>query len=178
MRSTVTGRAIGDGELSAAYWVDNLRQPVQLADVVEGLLREGYETFVEMSPHPVLLPALEELVDDCGVAGTVVGSLHRERPERALDAVIGGSASCVRLSLRLERFYAAGGRRVDLPTYAWQRQRYWIETSVLHGRGGKRRVIRCLGCGCRWRAPRRSTRRCCRGRSIPGSTTIGWAKQR
>jgi len=127
MRSTVTGQPVGEEELGATYWADNARQPVRLAEVVDRLVGEGHGIFVELSPHPVLLPALEELVGDSGTAGTVTGSLYRDRPERASMLAAAGRLHVVGGPLRLERLYGEDGRRVELPTYAWDRQRYWLE---------------------------------------------------
>jgi acyl transferase domain-containing protein/non-ribosomal peptide synthetase component F len=138
MRSTVTGRWIGQGDLRAAYWADNLRQAVQFAEAVEGLLEEKHGILVEVSPHPVLLPALEELVSDTGVEGVVVGSLHRERPERASILASVGKLHVMGYPLRLERLYRDDHARVALPLYPWQRRRYWIETSALLARAGER----------------------------------------
>src|SRR5262249_11138618 len=137
MHSTVTCRAIGAKELNARYWADNLRKPVRLAEVVEGLLREGHGVFVEISPHPILLPALEELCGDSAVEGTVVGSLFRERPERASMLASVGKLHVLGYSLRLERLYARGGLGVEMPCYAWQRKRYWVDSSGLGARSGE-----------------------------------------
>ncbi|WP_315833556.1 non-ribosomal peptide synthetase/type I polyketide synthase [Bradyrhizobium prioriisuperbiae] len=137
MHSTVTGQPVGDGELNAAYWMDNVRQPVRFAKVVEALLGQGHSIFVELSPHPVLLPALDELVGDSSIAGTVTGSLYRERPERASMLAAAGKLHVVGGLLRLERLYGEDSRRVELPTYAWDRQRYWLEGSALQGRAGE-----------------------------------------
>src|SRR5262245_15619724 len=137
MRSTVTSRAIGANELNATYWAENLRQPVRLAEVVEGLLGEGHEVFVEISPHPILLPALEELCGDSDVDALAVGSLLRERPERASMLASAGKLHVLGCPLRLERLYSNGGSRVELPRYPWQRKRYWIESSGLQARSGE-----------------------------------------
>ncbi|MCH9688758.1 MAG: acyltransferase domain-containing protein [Deltaproteobacteria bacterium] len=58
--STVTARPVEGPQLDAAYWVRNLRDPVRLWPVVEQLLAQGYRDFVEISPHPVLLPSIEQ----------------------------------------------------------------------------------------------------------------------
>ncbi len=57
--STVHGAITPGTELNAQYWVRNLRQPVRLATATVALAREGYTCFVELSPHPILVPALE-----------------------------------------------------------------------------------------------------------------------
>jgi acyl transferase domain-containing protein len=172
MRSTVTGRTIGANELNATYWVENLRQPVRLAAVVEGLLREGHENFVEISPHPILLPALEELCSDSEVEATAVGSLFRQRPERTSMRASAGKLHVLGCPLRLERLYPQGGSRVDLPSYPWQRKRYWIESSGLHARSGEATGHPLLGARVSMAGADGCLNRCCRVRSIPGCTAI------
>jgi acyl transferase domain-containing protein len=128
MVSTVTGEQVKAGELSAAYWSDNLRKPVQFASVVEKLLAEGPTLFVEVSPHPVLLPALEEIRSDAEVStGTAVGSLYRNKSERHRLLSALGALHAHGASVNFQGVFTGGGRRVELPTYAWQRQRYWLE---------------------------------------------------
>ena len=82
---------IREGELDGSYWAENLRRPVRFLEVLRGLSAEGHGVFVEVSPHPVLVSALEEHLAETAAAGTAVGSLVRERPERAsLLASLGG----------------------------------------------------------------------------------------
>jgi acyl transferase domain-containing protein/aryl carrier-like protein len=127
MRSTVTLATIEGQELGAAYWADNLRQPVRFAQAVQALLAEGHGLFVEMSPHPVLTPAVEEMRRASGQKGAAVGSQRREQPERAALLESLGALYVHGWATAWERLFPAGGRRVALPNYAWQRERHWIE---------------------------------------------------
>jgi acyl transferase domain-containing protein len=138
MRSTVTGQPIRAGELDATYWVSNLRQPVLLAKVAEDLLREGHGVFLEVSPHPILLPALEEVCSDSELEGTVVGSLVRDCPERMSMLAALGKLHVSGCQVELEHLFSeAPARPVELPSYAWQRTRYWIESSGSQTRHGE-----------------------------------------
>src|ERR1700721_1702143 len=126
--STVTcGWADGAG-LDAGYWYDNVRNTVRFAEAVRALAADGYRMFVEVSAHPVLTAAVTETAQDAGAdAGLVVtGTLDREPP------------GARRLLASLARVHTAGprvdwaavlgtGRRVDLPTYAFQHQLFWPE---------------------------------------------------
>ncbi|MBT2479355.1 type I polyketide synthase [Streptomyces sp. ISL-94] len=116
--STLTGRVAVGGELrSAAYWVDQVRGTVRFADAVETLVGEGVGSFLELGPDGVL-SAL------CG--GVPV--LRRGRGEvRSLLAAV--AAVHVRgTGVDWGAFFAgSGARRVALPTYAFQRRRYWLE---------------------------------------------------
>jgi len=62
--STVTGGFEDGHDLDAVYWAANLRQPVRFADAVATLVDSRHERFIEMSPHPVLVPAVREAIDD------------------------------------------------------------------------------------------------------------------
>ena len=135
IHSTVTGTVLTGGELSARYWADNLRQPVQFARVVQGLLSANITLFVEMSPHPLLVTAVEQLLQEAGAPGLATGSLRREQPERLTMLQALGALCCHGLSLDSAQLFPKGGRRVDLPRYSWQRQRHWTDPSLpSHGR--------------------------------------------
>ena len=56
--STMSGRVETGACFTPSYWADNLRQPVRFATMVTALLHDGYDTFVEMSPHPLLTGAM------------------------------------------------------------------------------------------------------------------------
>jgi acyl transferase domain-containing protein len=127
MRSTVTGEPVTGDELGPAYWVDNLRNPVLFSQVVQGLIRDGHEIFVEISPHPILVPAIDENLSDSGGRGVAVASLRRNADERAamLDAL--GTIYTWRYPVPWRRQFPHGGRCVPLPAYPWQRERHWLE---------------------------------------------------
>lgn len=129
MRSTVSGELLQGTELSASYWVLNLRQTVRFADTVRALLADEYNLFVEVSPHPLLVPALEELVATGKPGATVVGSLRRSQPERAALLSSLGGLWLQGCPVAWDKLFPTGGRRLDLPTYAWQRQRHWRDTA-------------------------------------------------
>ncbi|NEA03411.1 SDR family NAD(P)-dependent oxidoreductase, partial [Streptomyces sp. SID10116] len=124
--STVTGDVIDTGVMDAEYWFTNLRQTVRFDAALKGLLGAGHRVFVESSPHPVLVGAVSQAAEGEGVSGvTAVGTLRRNE---------GGSARL--LQSLAEVFVAglavdwspwvAGGRLVELPTYAFQRRRHWL----------------------------------------------------
>jgi acyl transferase domain-containing protein/acyl carrier protein len=130
MRSTVTGKSLSGPELLAGYWADNLRQPVRFAQAVQSLLDEGHGLFVEMSPHPLLVPAVEELRLSAQRPGVSVGSLRRGQEERPELFESLGKLWAQGHSVTWARLFASGGRRVPLPTYPWQRQRYWVDVAT------------------------------------------------
>ncbi|MGW0885251.1 SDR family NAD(P)-dependent oxidoreductase [Streptomyces sp. NPDC002671] len=124
--STVTGAAIAGEDLTPAYWYQNCRQPVAFQPAVEALLADGFTHFVECAPHPALGIHIEQTAEREGRAVVVTGSLRRDE---------GGPA---RLLTSAAQRYVRGGevawdpvfgdaRRVLLPTYAFDRKRYWLE---------------------------------------------------
>ncbi|WP_367127401.1 SDR family NAD(P)-dependent oxidoreductase [Saccharothrix sp. HUAS TT1] len=130
--STVTGDRLDTTELDADYWYRNLRQPVELEKTTRALLDHGHRTFIEISPHPVLTGSLRDTCDDAGTSAGVVGSLRR------------GDGSWVRVTTSLAEASVAGARvdwassfegtgSVELPTYAFQRRRFWLEPTAVTG---------------------------------------------
>ncbi|MGW2723567.1 SDR family NAD(P)-dependent oxidoreductase [Streptomyces sp. NPDC001492] len=122
--STVTAQPVPGDRLDAGYWYRNLSEPVRFADTIRRMLDDGYRYFVELSPHPSLASAIESVAAEAGIDAVSVGSLRRE--EGALDDLL----------RRLGELYTAGrtpdwqalfpaGRRVELPTYAFARERHW-----------------------------------------------------
>jgi acyl transferase domain-containing protein/trans-aconitate methyltransferase/acyl carrier protein len=129
MRSTVTCGAVQGPELVAEYWADNVRRPVRFAQVVKGLIGEGYTVFVEMSPHPILQPSVEEILGSSGRDGVAVGSLRRHQGERRALLEALGALWVKGHPVAWDRQFPDGGRKLPLPTYAWQRERYWIDAA-------------------------------------------------
>jgi len=124
--STVTGGEIAGRALDADYWARNLRQPVRFADAVAGLDRAGYRAFLEISPHPIVAVAIEQTVGPRVIAG----SLRRGRGD--LEA-LGESLALLYASgtpVDWHQIYRSAQPCVPLPTYPWQRERYWT-----HGGG-------------------------------------------
>ncbi|MFJ5265007.1 type I polyketide synthase [Streptomyces sp. NPDC088387] len=124
--STVTGETVDTTDLDAAYWVRNLRHTVEFATAVDGLAAEGHGLFVEMSPHPVLTMAVEEAADG---SLTAVGSLRRDDggPDRFLASLAEAHVHGATVDWAPA---FPGATAVDLPTYAFQRQRHWMDSGT------------------------------------------------
>ncbi len=123
--STVSGALIDAAELDHDHWYRSLRHTVEFEQATRSLLVDGVRHFVEVSPHPVLAVGLRETAEDAGVDATVVGSLRRDRG--GLDRFVGSVAEAHARGVPLD--WAAvfpGARRVDLPTYPFQRRAYWL----------------------------------------------------
>ncbi|MGP4114739.1 SDR family NAD(P)-dependent oxidoreductase, partial [Streptomyces sp. 4N509B] len=133
--SAVTGETLDTAGMDAAYWYRNLRQPVRFATAVEAALAEGHRRFVEVSAHPVLTMSVQAIAEEVTrTPAVVVGTLRRAEDEanRLLANVaelwVNGT------TVDWSAFYAGRPvQRVDLPTYAFQRKRYWLEPQTLAG---------------------------------------------
>ncbi|WP_432431155.1 type I polyketide synthase [Streptomyces hygroscopicus] len=128
--STVTGGVLDTTGLDTGYWYRNLRQTVRFEETVGAVLEAGDAVFVEVSAHPVLAAAVQETAEARGAErSAVVGSLRRDEggPERFAASLAEVWVRGVRVDWT-RAFEGTGVRRVDLPTYAFQRQRYWLET--------------------------------------------------
>ncbi|MFF5563628.1 SDR family NAD(P)-dependent oxidoreductase [Streptomyces sp. NPDC012623] len=128
--STVTGALFDTAGLDAEYWYTNLRQSVLFADTTRVLLDGGYGVFVECSPHPVLVHSIEETADAVGAEVTGIGSLRRDEGGAARFLASLGEAFTrgVPVDWRTA-FSGTPVRRFDLPTYAFQRERFWLGRS-------------------------------------------------
>ncbi|MGH3226652.1 MAG: polyketide synthase dehydratase domain-containing protein, partial [Streptosporangiaceae bacterium] len=113
--------------LDADYWYRSLREPVAFAAVTRSLLADGYRFFVEASPHPALVVPLAETAQEAGAAVVVTGSLRRDQDDPLALARSLGQLHCRGLGVDWARYFRAWQpRRVDLPTYAFQRERFWL----------------------------------------------------
>ncbi len=132
--STVAAGQIDTAELNAEYWYRNAREPVQFDATVRDLLTARFGVFLEVSAHPVLTVALQDILEDALADSSrtlVTGTLRRGEggPERFL-------ASAAELWVNgLEVDWGAlldgpEANHVTLPTYPFQRQRYWVDPAA------------------------------------------------
>ncbi|MHC3412573.1 type I polyketide synthase, partial [Streptomyces sp. DT17] len=132
--STVTGRPMDTSGLDADYWYQNLRRTVRFEDTTRALLDDGFTLFVEASPHPGLFVGLGETVAAAGATATPVCSLRRH--QGGMDRFVTSLAEAYTHGAPVDWtpfFDAASANRVDLPTYAFQRERYWAAAPAATG---------------------------------------------
>ncbi|MFI0424918.1 type I polyketide synthase [Spongiactinospora sp. 9N601] len=125
--STVTAGLLDTAELTAEYWFDNARRPVDFAGAVGALLADGYRLFVESSPHPVLGMAVQGIAEQAGAEAVTVGTLHRDRGDRFPVSL--AEAHARGAAVDWGALSGGAGNRVDLPTYAFQRRRHWLDSA-------------------------------------------------
>ncbi|MDA3647922.1 acyltransferase domain-containing protein [Saccharopolyspora indica] len=123
--SNVTGE-VCDDIATPEYWGRHVRAAVRFADGVHALHEKGVRHFVEVGPDAVLTAMAQECVP-----GSCIATSRRNRPETTgvLDAVArlhvdGGEVDWQRV------FETWRPRRADLPTYAFQHQRYWLDDAA------------------------------------------------
>lgn len=109
---------------SAQYWVNHIRRPVRFADSVRHLQTRGATHFIEAGPGSGLTASIEQSL--ASAESVVVSALGKDRPEVA--SLMGAAGHLFTTGVRVDWpavFAGSGGRRVELPTYAFQRRRFW-----------------------------------------------------
>ncbi|MEU9117768.1 type I polyketide synthase, partial [Streptomyces sp. NPDC048483] len=129
--STLTGEPIDTADLDAGYWFRNLRQTVRFEDAVRAAATAGHTVFIEASAHPVLTVGVQQTLEDADVSGAVLGTLRRDHGDMAQLLTAFGQAHVHGLPVAWDKVLAPyRPQRVGLPTYAFQRERYWLPTAV------------------------------------------------
>ncbi|MFF9863753.1 SDR family NAD(P)-dependent oxidoreductase, partial [Streptomyces tendae] len=132
--STVTGEpAVGWD--SAPYWVGQVREAVRFADAVGTLEAAGVSRFLELGPDGVLSAMVQQSATDtvpgtdAGAAVVAVAATRRDRDEAETLLSALGRLHTTGVPVDWAAFFeGTGARRVDLPTYPFQRQRYWVDS--------------------------------------------------
>ena len=129
--STILAKQMEGSELTADYWWKNVRNSVLFQATIEQLAEVGHHTFLEIGPHPALSRSIIECLHT--KKGTVIPSLRRKNKD---ESVLDERALLLN---SLGKLYVCGyavdwtkqypeGQVVRLPSYPWQRERYWSET--------------------------------------------------
>lgn len=126
IHSTAFDRLLDGSEFDGAYWADNLRRPVHLAAAIVSAVAGADRTlFVEVSPHPVLIAAIEDCVAASGADAAVVHSQHRDEDGWHALLTALGTAFTYGCEPDWDRVYP-GGSFAPLPGYPWQGRRFWV----------------------------------------------------
>ncbi|WP_149831312.1 type I polyketide synthase, partial [Streptomyces tailanensis] len=127
--SNVTGRPADRGLVCTPdYWVRHVREAVRFADGVTALREQGARIFLELGPDGPLTAMVADILDDDEV--TAVATMRRDRDEAGTVAAALGRVHDAHGTVDWERFFAGtGARSVPLPTYAFQRRRYWLDAA-------------------------------------------------
>ncbi|WP_437494041.1 type I polyketide synthase [Sorangium sp. So ce1014] len=135
MYSTVTGAQIEGESLDSGYFARGIRAPVLFAQAVEAAASDGCRVFVEIGPHPVLAVNLRQCLGEESGEGRSVTTLRRGHDERESLLRAMGQLYAHGQTVEWPALFSPGGRTVALPTYPWQRQRYWLDAPGATPRG-------------------------------------------
>ncbi|WP_417803693.1 type I polyketide synthase [Streptomyces coerulescens] len=138
--STVTGGRLDTTSLDAGYWYRNLRQTVRMEAATRALLAAGHRVFVESSPHPVLAGAIGETCEAAGAEDAVVlGSVRRQAGDARAFLLSAAAGWAAGLTVDWRPCFPSAARAepaVELPTYPFQRRRYWPTPEAAPARAG------------------------------------------
>ena len=143
--STVTGRLIEGEELTPDYWWRNVRRPVQLSAAIGRLSEDGFKVFLEIGPHPIMQSYVRETLRRSSSANESASKSASKSPNKS------GGQSAITLTrdadgppavwealcrthvlgapLDTGKIFRRRGPFVSLPTYPWQRESYWFDTT-------------------------------------------------
>ncbi|CAM5682082.1 hypothetical protein SANTM175S_06493 [Streptomyces antimycoticus] len=125
--SNLTGNVVSAEEITTAdFWVRHVREAVRFLDGVRTMEAQGVTTYVELGPDGVLTAMAQECVS--GDAAAFVSALRKGRTEPGAMTTALAALHTRGLALDWSAFFAGtGARAIELPTYAFQRQRFWVE---------------------------------------------------
>ncbi|WP_394849576.1 SDR family NAD(P)-dependent oxidoreductase [Pendulispora brunnea] len=123
--SNVTGKLATEQELrSGEYWVRQVREAVRFSDGVRALDAQGVRTFLEVGPHAVL----SALARECLVKESAAFLAVQRKGRDEVETMIGSLGALHGRGVRVDwSAYFAGAKHVELPTYAFQRERFWLD---------------------------------------------------
>jgi acyl transferase domain-containing protein/acyl carrier protein len=128
--SNLTGTHAQTADLTTPdYWIRHVRETVRFADGIAALEAAGVTRFLELGPDGVLSAAAREcLSDSVGERALLVSTLRARRSEIEAFTYFAAEAHADGIDVDWQAMFAGrGGRLIDLPTYAFQRRRYWHE---------------------------------------------------
>jgi acyl transferase domain-containing protein/NADPH:quinone reductase-like Zn-dependent oxidoreductase/SAM-dependent methyltransferase/acyl carrier protein/short-subunit dehydrogenase len=125
--STVTGRQCAGGKCDAAHWGKGVRQPVQFALAVQAIVDTGIDVWLEIGAQPALVHSIQECLAERAIKAPVISSARREREH---ESVLETALELHRCGVTLNFAKMTPSRRLlSLPTYAWDKSRWWHEAS-------------------------------------------------
>ncbi|WP_307663418.1 SDR family NAD(P)-dependent oxidoreductase [Streptomyces sp. V1I1] len=127
--SAVTHAPLEGTALTGDYWFRNLREPVLFDATVRRLLADGHTAFIEVSPHPVLITAIQETIEETGAPAVALGTLRRDQGDLQRFGTSLAEAHVAGTSPGVWRPAQPPARPSGLPTYPFQQRRYWLEAS-------------------------------------------------
>ncbi|KAH8660863.1 fatty acid synthase S-acetyltransferase [Tricladium varicosporioides] len=125
--STVSAELSPGTHLTGSYWFENIRKPVRYTETVTRMLEDGYDFFIEIGPHPVLVSGMRGTASAANKSVIVLPSMIREQEPETLAILLGTAHAASVATVDLNSFNGGMGNLVHLPPYAFQRQHHWFE---------------------------------------------------
>ncbi len=137
--STVTKKQETGKHLLSHYWYSNVREPVYFTDALQAMIDDGFTTFIEVAPHPILTAGAQELLQNNEVKdGLIVPSLRRKEDEAIVSMGSLGILFTHGYPVNWQQFFGLHRQFVKMPHYAWQHESHWFENEkCAEGRLGK-----------------------------------------
>lgn len=126
--STGYGRIIPAGEWTAECWWHNVRHPVRFAAAIQALIEDGFSSFLEVGPHPVLGNSIKECAAHLEQKVRCFVSLRRAEPEMPRMLLTVGELYCAGYDPDWTRLAPTQGAFLPGPQYPWQRETLWVES--------------------------------------------------
>ncbi len=126
--STGYGRVIPAEDWTAECWWHNVRHPVRFAAAIQALLADGFTSFLEVGPHPVLGNSIKECAAHLEQKVRCFVSLRRAEPELSRLLLTIAELYCAGYDPDWTRLAPAQGRFLPGPQYPWQRETLWVES--------------------------------------------------
>lgn len=128
-QSTVHPSQDEQANLDASYWVDNLRNTVQFSSAIEKLIDNGVDTFIEISPNPILSQAIQENIEYKNSDAQYLSSLEKNTDDERNFSKHVAQAYCNGILINWKNLYGNNYEKILLPEYPWQKEYYWIKNS-------------------------------------------------
>ncbi len=133
--SNLTGREVQSEMTEPSYWVNHVRHAVRFADGMVTLASRGADTFVEVGPSPTLLGLGRNALPDSNAAWLPTLRAQRGDWQQILESL--GALFVQGADIDWAAFYRDRGlRKLELPTYPFERKRYWFPDSARKARSG------------------------------------------
>jgi acyl transferase domain-containing protein len=127
--STVDGARATPNAFDAAYWGENVREPVRFMQAIHAMEQDGVNLFIEIAPHAILARSIQRTLGDKRHQ-RVVSTLYRGRDDVLVMGAMINQLFQMHYPVDWSRIHSAPAQCVRLPPYPFQRKSYWIDESA------------------------------------------------
>ena len=128
--SSVTGSMVDTRELGPEYWARNITEPVNFSGAIGAILGDAGCDFIEIAPHPLLQSSIQQALLQLGRDGSALASGRRDEDDRSALLQSLAALYVAGRDLEPDRAVSPAARPVTLPTYPWQRNRFWLDATA------------------------------------------------